>query len=537
LNSEESGPSQELDVHARVVIAGAGPVGLSMALGLARQGVRSIVLERETGLRPFSRALGVLSRTMEIFRAWGVLDTFLREGTLRTDLRFYTPGRVAPVAEVALGIMARHTAAPGVLIMSQSRTEAILLHAVEECGLAEVRFGHELAGFEQDPSGVTVHVTSADGEPYELPCGHLVGCDGAHSRVREVLGWHLEGSTYPSRVALADVRLRDERDLLPWPRLAAHGTAGSAAIRYEPECWRIISPVPPDQNDEEAIAEAAVAGQVERIFGAGPAETLWASVFRIHCRTSPHFRRGRVLLAGDAAHINSPAGGQGMNSGIQDAHNLAWKLARALRGGSEGLLASYEQERRGAVVSQVDRVTDFLTRNVLFAPPWRRTLFFRVALALLGIPPVLDRVTQTMGMLDTRYAGSVLLTGTGPLVGRRAPDGDLTAPDGSTLRLLDLAAADAALLLFDYGPSPAWNLEKLRAALSSVPALRVVRLLHPNAPPGDGYRDPTGCLWRAWRAAGDLAALVRPDGIVGWTARSPSSGDLIRAVRAALGTI
>src|SRR4051794_20794393 len=141
-----------------VVVVGAGPVGLSLALGLARQGVRSVVLEKGTALRPYSRAVGVLPRTLEIFRAWGVLEQFLASAELLTGISLYRAGRTAPVAGIDLGILSRHTATPGGLILPQHETEAILLERVREAGYTDVRFGHTVTGFWEDASGVTVQV-------------------------------------------------------------------------------------------------------------------------------------------------------------------------------------------------------------------------------------------------------------------------------------------------------------------------------------------------------------------------------------------
>jgi hypothetical protein len=139
------------------------------------------------------------------------------------------------------------------------------------------------------------------------------------------------------------------------------------------------------------------------LLGSGPFELVWADTFRIHCRTSPHFRRGRVLLAGDAAHINSPAGGQGMNSGIQDANNLAWKLARSRESPSpESLLASFEAERRPAILSNVDRYTDLLTRTFLLTPRPVRAGLAALLSRVVTLPPVFRHVARRAAMLDTR---------------------------------------------------------------------------------------------------------------------------------------
>jgi 2-polyprenyl-6-methoxyphenol hydroxylase-like FAD-dependent oxidoreductase len=523
------------EAEVPVVIAGGGPVGLALALGLARQGVRSLVLEQDAAITNQSRALGVLPRTMEILRNWGVLDRFLARGALRTELTVYRAEDNAPVGRIDLSPLARHTKPPGILILAQHRTQEILLAAVRESAVAEVRFGHAVTAFQEDTAGVTVQVTPQEGEPYAVRGAYLAGCDGAHSVVRGQLGWHLEGKTYPARVALADVRLSDDRDQLPWPRVANYGGALVAGIRFEEQHWRIIHPLPPRVADADAVSPPALAAMVERLFGPGPFESIWANGFRIHCRTSPHFRQGRVMLVGDAAHINSPAGGQGMNSGIQDAQNLAWKLARRLDGGIDDLLVSYEQERRGAVVNDVERYTDFLTRTVLLAHPWVRAGFLGLGRTAASLPWVAERAFLLAGMLGTHYRQSALLRGGGRWLGRRPPDGDLVGPDGTTQRLLDLAGPDAALLLFDDGRLPDWNAGAVREALAHVPRLRVAPLRAADSPESDGWRDATGTLWRAWAAAGDMAVLLRPDGFVGWQATRPSLAELRAGVESALG--
>jgi hypothetical protein len=279
-----------------------------------------------------------------------------------------------------------------------------------------------------------------------------------------------------------------------------------------------------------------VAPLVGAVLGPGPFELVWASTFRIHCRTSPAFRRDRVLLAGDAAHINSPAGGQGMNSGIQDAHNLAWKLARALAGGDEdALLASYEAERRPVILANVDRYTDLLTRGILLAPRAVRLAVLALARLALAQPPAWRRLLRRAGMLDTRYGASPLISGEGRLRGARAPDARVTR-DGAALRLHELAARDAALLLFDDGRLPGWDVEDIGARLRDVDGLAVVRVARTQggARAGDVV-DLDGAVWRDWTPRSGTAALVRPDTHVGWTAERPTIDELAAGVRRATG--
>jgi len=262
-------------------------------------------------------------------------------------------------------------------------------------------------------------------------------------------------------------------------------------------------------------------------------------VFHIHCRTSQHFRLGRVLLAGDAAHINSPAGGQGMNSGIQDAQNLAWKLARALAGADvETLLSSYESERREVIVKTVDAYTDFLTRTILLGPHFIRKLVPAVLWALprLGLFSV---IAPRAGMLDATYTRSPILSGRGAWIGKRAPDGDLIDPGGKTLRLLDLAGPGPVLFLFDDGRLPGWEASRVARLFEDIHDLTVA-VLFPNEQTknGDGYIDASGgALWKEWAIGGGSAALIRPDGHVGWMSRRPSPDELRNGVRQALGMI
>jgi 2-polyprenyl-6-methoxyphenol hydroxylase-like FAD-dependent oxidoreductase len=524
--------------EAPILIVGGGPVGLSLALGLARHGVRSTLFEAKSEPDPHSRALGILPRTLEIFRTWGIYERFISEGLLRTKVDFWVAGQTKPVAEVDLGIFARLSAVPGILILPQNRTEALLLEEVRAAGLTEALTGHKAVGFEQDTNGVSVEVTNPDGVAQTYRGQYLIGCDGAHSAVRKSLGWELQGKTYPTRVLLADIRIRDQRDQLPWPRLAPARGRVLAAVRYQAEHWRILSTLEENETEQAALERPAIDRRVGQLFGAGSYEHLWSNTFQIHCRTSPHFRYERFLLAGDAAHINSPVGGQGMNSGIQDAHNLAWKLARVLAGADpESLICSYEAERREAVIKNVDRYTDFLTRFGLLAPG----IVQKAIGALVRTGPRLGIVSHfapKIGMLDTAYRRSPIVSGRGAWVGCRAPDGDLVAPNGGVLRLLDLAGPQPVLLLFDDGRLPGWDVARAEQFFTNIRDLKIVLLLSNDAPKRpDAYCDGStnGSLWSSWKVDGGTAALVRPDGYVGWMGRRPFSAELELGVRKALG--
>lgn len=524
---------------APVLIVGGGPVGLSLALALARQQVKTILFEAKTELDPHSRALGILPRTLEIFRNWGVYDQFVKAGELLSRVDLWVAGKTKPFAGIDLSIFKQISSAGGVVILPQNRTEELLLEAVKASGFTEVFFGHQATGFEQDSDGVTLKVTAPGGVSETHRGRYLVGCDGARSAIRTALGWELEGKTYPTRMLLGDIRLEDERDQLPWPLFAPVQHGGLAGVRYQPQHWRFIATLEPGESDEAAVELANIERRVHQLFGAGPFQCLWSSVFHIHCRTSPHFRQGRVLLAGDAAHINSPAGGQGMNSGIQDAHNLAWKLARVLAGAdADALLASYEAERREVIVKTVDPYTDFLTRTVLLGPNFIRKL---APAALWALPRLglISIVAPRMGMLDATYTRSTILSGRGPWLGKRAPDGNLVDPTGKIVRLLDLVGPGPGLLLFDDGRLPSWNEGEISQVFQDIHDLKVAALFSSEKTRRDGAYACAGgeALWKQWAVSGGSAALVRPDGYVGWMGRRPTPEELDSGVRQALGMV
>lgn len=520
-----------------VLIVGGGPVGLALALGLARQNVHSILFETKSEIDPHSRALGIAPRTLEIFRGWDIYDRFVSEGEFLNKVRVWIAHRSRPAFEMDLSVLKKITAADGILILPQNQTERLLLECVKASGRTEVLLGHGVKHIKQDNEGVCAEVQNRGGEAKSYRGQYLVGCDGAHSIVRGELGWELEGRTYPTRVLLADIRIQDERDQLPWPVFAPDVSGVLAGLRYQPHHWRLISTLNPGESEQAVLEPSSIGTKVAKLLGDGSHEQLWSSVFHIHCRTSPHFRQGRVLLAGDAAHINSPAGGQGMNSGIQDAHNLAWKLARVLAGAdAESLLTSYEAERREAVLRNVDRYTDVLTRYGLGAPEFVR----KVTATLVSFLPRLglfSLVAPRMAMLDTTYTQSPILSGHGHWLGRRAPDGELTAPDGSRIRLIDLARSQPVLLLFDEGRLPGWDPARIKQLFHNIDDLKVILIVPPNIPSTEGVYVASESLWQIWNPFWGLAALLRPDGHVGWMERRPTPAQLERGVRKALGSI
>lgn len=506
------------DASTPVAVVGAGPVGLSLALGLARNGVRSVLLERRPGTNDQSRAPGIHQRTREIFRQWGVEQPLAQAGVLRRALALHDAsgsGRPYPLWDFsALDEEADHC---GLLVLEQGRTEQILLEAVRASGRCEVRFGAEAVGLESTPEGVRLAFRE-DGAEHRLRARFAVGCDGANSFVRTALGLPFEGVDMDIRPTLADVDVDDERDALDWPRVADDGAGFTGALRLAPGRWRIVR-IEEGSDRGREVTEDEVGGHASQVLGPGPLRLVWASRFRFRRRSSPRYRVGPVLLAGDAAHIFPPTMGQGMNTGIQDAHNLAWKLAQALRGGDrERLLDSYEVERR-AVVGEVSRYVNRMTRLVMQTPrPVRQAVLANMGRAL-RVPAVHRAYLRSFTMIDRRYPASPLLEASDRGAGRRLPDVLLRAPDGTRVRLYDLVAQGPALieLVSGSGAAPAPPRDSVAGTVVVGPS---------------GHRDPTGAL-RRLLGGRDGWILVRPDLYVAW-ARSSSHG-MGAAVRRALG--
>ncbi|TDB88617.1 pentachlorophenol monooxygenase [Actinomadura sp. KC216] len=483
-----------------VVIVGAGPVGLVTALLLARHGVPSVVLEAAARRDPSgSKAICFQRDVLDVLDRVGCAERMIARGvTWTTGRTYYRDHELFSVTFPEAG----RSAVPPWLNISQAEVEAHLRDLADAEPLADVRYGRPVTGLRQDERGVEVDA----GEPVRGT--HAVGADGGHSTVRRLLGIPFPGRTFADRFLICDIRAE-----LPFPSerrffFDPEWNPGRQVLVHQcPDgTWRIDWQVPADHDLDAERASGALDARIRKIVGDVPYEVVWSSVYRFHERRAATFASGRAFLAGDAAHLYAPFGARGLNSGVQDAENLAWKLAFVRRGWApEELLRSYDTERRAAAGENL-RVT---TRTMEFLVPHtpgqraRRLELLEKARADPGAHKSIDsgRLAEPFWYLD-----SPLTTPSGPLDGFPREPGAVRPPvpgvlcqdgpcavSGEPTRLRRLLGTAFVVLTAKRHP----------AELTTDVPHRVHAL--------DDI-DTEGVLREALRAGPDTVHVIRPDG-------------------------
>ncbi|MCQ4212553.1 FAD-dependent monooxygenase [Streptomyces longispororuber] len=493
------------DTDADVVIAGAGPTGLMLACELRLAGVDVTVVERLVERTGESRAGGMHARTLEVLDQRGVLDRFLAAGELQPVGHF--SGLYLDFDESE----SRH-AYP--LMILQSVIERLLEEWAAELGV-RVRRSAPVTGIRQDAEGVTVELGTDGGGTAALRARYLVGCDGGRSTVRKLAGIGFPGTPATMTALIGDVELPDLTEEYVWVRRGPGGDY--SAIAFEPGWFRVITS---DYDRVAGSAEPATFEQLReslvRLAGTdfGMRKPRWVSRFNDAARQADRYRQGRVLLAGDAAHIHFPAGGQGLNMGVQDAVNLGWKLASVVRGRApEGLLDSYHAERHPVA----ERVLHNTRAQSALARPGPQTEALREVFGeLLVFDDVNRHLRAMLTALDVRYPADC----DHPLAGRRVPDADLKTADGAT-RVHELLCAGRPVLLDLRGGGAS-------AAVAAGWADRVDVVEARSE--ADHWSVPV-----IGEVPAPAALLVRPDGHVAWAA-APDGPPGRAALRTALTT-
>ncbi|MFC0505079.1 FAD-dependent monooxygenase [Micromonospora costi] len=504
----------------QVLVVGAGPTGLALASQLMAFGAQVRLIDRAWDRAHESRALAIQPRTLEVLRNLGVTDKLVAAGNPAMRMSLHTHGRERSVPLFDLGM--QDTAYPYLLFLSQAETERLLGQHLNDVGV-HIERGVELVGLERGVDGAVASLRHGDGREEHVTARYVVGCDGAHSTVRHLAGIGFEGGTYPQTFVLADL----EADSLDGG--AAHAFLAERGMLFffplgHPASWRMLlmrppaDPTPSDApvtlNEMQTLADSYTGGRI-RLH-----DPVWMTNFRLHHRAAARYRAGPVFLAGDAAHIHSPAGGQGMNTGVQDAVNLGWKIAHALRGDSDpALLDTYELER-APVGRMVLRFTDRAFTIATSTNPLVRLARTRVAPALIPVvmaPRFVRSIAfRTISELSITYRHSPLSTQghgaprRGPRPGDRLPDTPLSS-DGPTLHQLTAASGWHLVLC---GPPHAWP-SSATAQLDRY-ALTVHGLGAPD-PTAAGQSAAAPAIRRLGVTNGSAALyLVRPDGHIGY---------------------
>jgi len=475
--------TQDQNTDGRVAVVGAGPTGLLLAGDLAEAGIPVTLLERRhAGRSNLSRALVVHASALEALDARGIADELIAKGAQVQSLRLFDT--------VSVDVSGLPTPYPYLLVVPQYETEAVLQARLERLGV-EIRYESEVVGLRQDADGVTLTVRDAAGTREER-AAYAVGTDGNRSSVRKLLGVEFPGHTVVASVMLVDARLSD-----PPPAQIATNTTGEKfafVAPFKDGYHRIIAW---DQSHPKAETEPVDIAEVREIMRAtlgsdfGIGEPRWSSRFHSDERQAERYRVGRVFLAGDAAHAHSPAGGQGMNTGLLDAANLAWKLAAVLHGrAAEELLETYEAERYPVGTAVIKGSGRLLRLAQIKATPARKLRNLAMHFALQR-PLVNRRIAMALSGLWVWYPAP---TGVHGLTGHRAGDVPL---EGSPSRLSEALRGGSFVLLAPADLHEAAAKAGVRAAV-----------------PTDG----------------GPVRLVRPDGFIAWAADAPSADEVVLAI-------
>lgn len=439
------GRAPNVAVRPDVIVAGAGPTGLTLANLLALDGVRVLVLERNRATVQEPRAVSIDDEALRTMQAAGLVDDVLPTIVPGYGYRYLNPaGRlfasVAPAA-TPYGYPRRSAFRQPVL-------ERLLRDGLARFPDADIWFDHILEGFRQDERGIAVHVHGPDGRLFEVEAKYLVGCDGAASTVRQTLGIALEGSSFSERWLIVDLESSDASS--PHTLVFCDPKRPGIALPGPDRTRRFEFKLQPHERDDEMLSPGVIA-ELLRTHGASPrSATRRTVVYRFHARVAARWADRRVLLAGDAAHLSPPFAGQGMNSGIRDAHNLAWKLAAVVRGQlGPGVLDTYETERRPHMWEMIQLA---LRMGRVMAPPNRLAAWgLEHGVRLLTLyPPARDYVMEMRWRPAPRFTAGFLIPdgrhAQETLVGRLFPQPHVTAADGRTV-LLDAVLGNRFTLL------------------------------------------------------------------------------------------
>ena len=503
--------NQPMPTIQPILVVGAGPVGLAAAHRLCWHGCSVRIIDHQEGPTSLSKALVVWQRTLETLDSSLPFERFLQHQDAQI-----LQGAILQTAQETIGKLVLNdpdSPIPTGLLLPQSATEATLIERLREQGV-EVERNTSLGEFRVDANGITCQIHSADDGDSEARFPWMIGADGAHSRVRHGLDLDFPGASVDRRWILGDFEIDQDCDPQFFRACLSHeGMVGLFPAGHRR--WRIIVDTGPTQPENSSVppTETELQGMLDTRTSTGWTikESFWLSEFFINERIVDNYRHGRILLAGDAAHVHSPAGGQGMNTGIQDAINLAWKLALVARGGAHpSLLDSYHEERHPVGVRVVENSSRMIRMAMLRNPLLQRIRTFLLR-HLLRRDWVAPRLRPFLSETDIHYRKTSLAQGTKGAAGLQPGDRLPNLPEAGKPIYQSLRHPGATLLI--AGP----NTEEWPSSLgrSEEPCPIVPIQIQPEGP-----------LARMLGVKAGQAVLVRPDAYIGTFARS--SDDLRR---------
>ena len=484
--------------NVQVIIAGAGPTGLTLAAELAAAGIRCLVVERRAETSPHSRAFTVMPYTLELLDMRGQAEAMVQRGL---------PWRYAPFGDGKryLDFGRLDSRFPYILLIPQHDTEEVLEAWAIRCG-AEVLREAQVTGVEQDVNGVTVQIEQA-GRTWTERALYVVGCDGVHSTVRESLEIPFKGKSYDSSLIIADVHLQNPPDPAVHARISKRGMA--ALFPFGGTLFRLI--ILDHERMQVPVNEPVTLPEIQESAKAllgtdiGIYTPICLSRFRSQQRQAAHYRKGRALLAGDAAHTHLPSGGQGLQIGIQDGFNLGWKLAAHIQGyAPDGLLDSYEKERY-PIATETLRQTEIAFKYETSRSPWLN-LARRVAMQFMRLKAVQKSIIDNFSGFRFRYRQPVAFH---RLTGHRLPESIVLNGRHEATRIHELLR-QRQFVLVDQTKESVFAAE---IAAPWVDRLCVIRGQISN------------------RSNLPIGFLVRPDGIVAWATSRKNAAGLHRALR------
>ena len=539
-------------IDTDVMVVGAGPTGLTMACELARRGINPRIIDKAPSPTDKSRAFGIHPRTLELFDNIGIVDEVLSQGNPCNAFDMYNRGE--PLASVSFDNL--ESKYPFVVMLAQSDTERILTEHLNSLGVSVER-ETELLNIIQHDETVNATITSKGGIEEAVRCRYLAGCDGAHSSTRHQLNLEFKGAPYPNYWLLADCNI-DWKYPVFHLSIFIHPTGVSAFFPLRTDRGRLMFELEDATIDEEmpppTLRDVHRLLKEREIEYESVTDPNWLAYFKLHHRMVDRYGSGRVFLAGDAAHIHSPMGGQGMNTGIQDAYNLAWKLALVLKAQSpETILDSYNAERH-KVGKEVVELTDTATNIATIHNPVLSAIRNKVIGIVSKIDPVSHKIINTLTQIEYHYKESPIVDerwfesteAPGYLgrdlnlhAGERVKDYTLYSTDGKdTVDLYKLfEGAEHELLIFTGKEPEDMELEEL-GEIHELVAGEYGRLIEPHLILGSdeisGKLPSVASTWfdkelqmhRDFGASKACLYLIRPDGYIAFRNQPASASDL-----------